>query len=118
MLSLADKKCVPCDDPDIPKLTLEEAKKYNKQVEGWSLEEVKSHLQISKEFKFKDFKEALEFVNRVGEISEEQDHHPNIYILYNKVKIILFTHIIRGLHENDFIIAAKIDQATKNYRPD
>lgn len=110
MSNLADKKCVPCDDPNIPKLSWQEAQELNNQVSGWNLEEVKEHLQISKEFKFKDFKEALDFVNKVGNLAEEQGHHPNIYIIYNKVKIILYTHIIRGLHENDFIMAAKIEK--------
>lgn len=113
MTKLANKKCVPCDDPSIPKLSREEAEELNRQVEGWDLEEVKEHLQISKEFRFKDFKEALDFVNRVGVIAEEQGHHPNLYIIYNKVKVILYTHVIRGLHENDFIMAAKIDGLIK-----
>jgi len=112
-MKLADKKCVPCEDASIPKLSLEEAKKLNKEVQGWVLEEVKGHLQISKEFRFKDFKEALEFVNKIGTIAEGQGHHPNIYLLYNKVKIILYTHVIAGLHENDFIMAAKFDRLLK-----
>jgi len=109
-MRLYDKKCVPCDDPSIPKLSQEEAEKLNKEVEGWTLEEKKDHLQISKQFKFAGFKEALGFVNKVGAIAEEQDHHPNLYIIYNKVKVILFSHVISGLHENDFIMAAKLDK--------
>ena len=109
MPNLAEKNCIPCDDPNIPKLSLGEAGQLNKQIEGWTLEEKNDHLQISKQFIFKDFKESLEFVNKVGKIAEEQNHHPNLYIIYNKVKVILYTHVIRGLHENDFIMAAKID---------
>src|SRR3989344_8493668 len=108
-MRLADKKCVPCEDASIPKLSLEEAKKLNEQVEGWNLEEKNRHLQISKQFKFRDFKEALDFVNKVGAIAEDQGHHPNLYIIYNKVKVVLYTHVIAGLHENDFILAAKTD---------
>lgn len=108
MISLADKKCVPCDDPTIPMLSLEEAEQLNKQIEYWTLEEKNGHLQISKQFKFKDFKESLYFVNKVGKIAQEQNHHPNLYIIYNKVKVIIYTHVIKGLHENDFILAAKI----------
>ena len=100
---------MPCEDASVPKLSLEEAGQLNKQIEGWTLEEKNDHLQISKQFIFKDFKESLEFVNKVGKIAEEQNHHPNLYIIYNKVKVILYTHVIRGLHENDFIMAAKID---------
>lgn len=121
-MKLVDKKCVPCDppaslrkalragDPSIPKLSRQEAEKLNKEVEDWTLEEKNDHLQISKQFEFKNFKEALEFVNKVGAIAQEQDHHPNLYIIYNKVKVILFSHVISGLHENDFILAAKIDR--------
>ena len=112
-MKLADKKCVPCDDPSVPKLSLEVAEALNKEVQGWVLEEVKGHLQISKEFRFKDFKEALDFINKVGDIAEKQGHHPNLYIIYNKVKVVLYTHIISGLHENDFIMAAKIDGLIK-----
>ncbi len=110
MSSLADKNCVPCEDSTIPKLSQEEAEKLNEQIDSWTLEEKNEHLQISKQFKFKDFKESLEFVNKVGDIAEEQNHHPNLYIIYNKVKVIIYTHVIGGLHENDFIIAAKIDK--------
>ncbi|MEX0621553.1 MAG: 4a-hydroxytetrahydrobiopterin dehydratase [Candidatus Woykebacteria bacterium] len=113
MIRLADKKCVPCDDPSIPKLSQEEAENLNQEVDGWDLEEKNGHLQISKQFKFKDFKESLGFVNRVGNTAEEQNHHPNLYIIYNKVKVILYTHVIAGLHENDFIMAAKIDELIK-----
>ena len=113
MVRLVDKKCVPCDDPSIPKLSLEQAEKLNKKVEGWTLEEKNDHLRISKEFKFKNFKESLGFVNKVGEISEDQGHHPNLYIIYNKVKVVLYSHVIKGLHENDFILAAKFDELVK-----
>ncbi|MDP2720666.1 MAG: 4a-hydroxytetrahydrobiopterin dehydratase [bacterium] len=113
-MGLADKKCVPCEDASTPKLSPEEAEKLNKEIESWSLEEKNEHLQISKEFKFKDFKEALGFVNKIGTIAEEQDHHPNLYIIYNKVKVVLYTHVIAGLHENDFIVAAKIDDLIKH----
>lgn len=110
MVSLADKKCVACDDANIPKLSKQEAEKLNKKVNGWTLEEKNGHLQISKQFKFKDFKDSLDFVNKVGQIAQQQNHHPNLYIIYNKVKVVIFTHVIFGLHENDFIIAAKLDE--------
>jgi 4a-hydroxytetrahydrobiopterin dehydratase len=64
---------------------------------------------LEREFKFDDFRQALDFVNEVGELAEEQGHHPDIYLSYGKVKIQLWTHKINGLHENDFIMAAKID---------
>ena len=66
--------------------------------------------KIEKSFKFKDFNEAMMFVNKVAEIAEEQGHHPDILIQWNKVTLTLWTHAIKGLHENDFILAAKIDE--------
>jgi 4a-hydroxytetrahydrobiopterin dehydratase len=64
---------------------------------------------LEREFRFGDFRQALDFVDEVGELAEEQGHHPDIYLSYGKVKIQLWTHKINGLHENDFIMAAKID---------
>ena len=87
-----------------------EIEKYLEELSsGWKWE--KNPDKITKEFKFKDFEEALSFTNAVGEIAEKEGHHPNIYIhSYNKVKIELWTHKIGGLHENDFILAAKIEE--------
>lgn len=110
MEHLASKKCIPCENPGIPRLTKIEAKALNKKVVGWLIEEKNGHLLISKSFKFRDFKEALEFVNKVADIAEAEGHHPNIYVVYNKVRLDIYTHVIKGLHENDFIIAAKIDK--------
>ena len=77
---------------------------------GW---ELLDNIKIKKEFKFKDFKGSLNFVNKVGALTEEEKHHPNITIIYNKVCITLSTHAIGGLSQNDFIMAAKIDQINK-----
>lgn len=73
---------------------------------GWELKEDK----IERKFEFKDFKEAMAFVNKVADIAESEGHHPDIEIKYNKVEIELSTHAIDGLSENDFIVAAKIDR--------
>ena len=110
MEDLASKKCVPCEDKTIPKLTESEAKKFNGRISGWSIEEKSDHPLLSKKFKFNDFKKSLEFVNKVAAIAEEEGHHPNIFIIYNKVRLDIYTHVINGLHENDFILAAKIDK--------
>lgn len=77
----------------------------------WSVED--EGKLISKQFKFKDFKEAMVFVNKLADLAEEQGHHPNIKISYNKVKLELTTHAIGGLSLNDFIIAAKIEEIRK-----
>ncbi len=85
----------------------EEIKKYLPQVPNWELEEGK----LVRRSKFKDFKEAIAFVNKVAVLAEKEQHHPNISVYgWNKVKLTCFTHKINGLHENDFILAAKIDK--------
>ncbi len=80
---------------------------FEKQVDGWNV--IEEH-HITKLFRFLNFREALRFVNLVGELAEEQGHHPDIYLAWGKVEITTWTHKINGLTENDFILAAKIDQ--------
>lgn len=111
-MSLSSLKCVACRG-DEPILTTVEIEKYLKEVhEEWLAEHPPAGgpTKIVREFKFKNFLEALKFVNNVAKIAEEEGHHPNIYLHdYKKVKLELFTHKIAGLHKNDFILAAKID---------
>ncbi len=76
---------------------------------GFRIHALDGYIGKVREFTFDDFRQALDFVNEVGELAEEQGHHPDIYLSYGKVKIELWTHKIDGLHENDFILAAKID---------
>lgn len=102
---LAQKKCVPCEGGMEP-LAKEAASELLKKVRGWELHDA---VQIKKKFKFKNFKGAMGFVNRVAEIAEGEGHHPDIHIYYNRVELVLTTHAIGGLSENDFIMAAKID---------
>ena len=106
-MTLAGKSCVPCRG-GIPPLTGEVARKLASDVAEWELNEEAT--RISRSFAFKDFKEALGFVNRVGELAEAEGHHPDFSIHWNTVDLVLWTHKIGGLHENDFIMAAKIDQ--------
>jgi 4a-hydroxytetrahydrobiopterin dehydratase len=105
--SLASKHCVPCRG-GIPPLTGEEAQRLLPGAPGWRLEE--NGTRLVRRFEFEDFKKAIEFVNRVADIAEEQGHHPDIAIHWNKVDLVLWTHKIGGLHENDFILAAKINR--------
>ena len=103
---LADKTCTPCEEGAEP-LRGEEIRRLSRDLApDWYVAE-EHHLE--REFTFDDFRQALDFVNQVGELAEEQGHHPDIYLSYGKVKIQLWTHKINGLHENDFIMAAKID---------
>jgi 4a-hydroxytetrahydrobiopterin dehydratase len=104
---LTQKQCVPCEG-GIPSLDKAAVKRLLTQVSGWSLE----GKWISKEIKFKNFVAAVEFVDRVADIAEEEGHHPDIHIHYNIVRFDIWTHAIDGLSENDFILAAKIDAAT------
>lgn len=106
-MDLTSQKCGPCEGGTKP-LTAEEAKTYLEEVKNWKLED--NGTKIERKFKFKDFKEALDFVNKVGEIAESEGHHPDIELGYGKVEIELSTHAIDGLSVNDFIIAAKINK--------
>jgi 4a-hydroxytetrahydrobiopterin dehydratase len=105
MAGLADKRCVPCTKGAEP-LKGEEIEKRKKEL-GPDWRVVDEH-HLERQFKFEDFRQALDFVNEVGKLAEEQGHHPDIYLSYGKVRIQLWTHKINGLHENDFIMAAKI----------
>lgn len=109
---LLNKKCVPCEG-GIPPLSEEKENKHMKEVEGWSLIREGIH-RIRKEFYLEDFKEAMNFVNNVADLAEEEGHHPDIYIYYDEVVLELHTHAIQGLHLNDFIMAAKINEMYKN----
>jgi len=105
MANLAAKKCVPCEG-GTPPFQGDKIQEYLKEVEGWELENDKL---IKKTFKFKSFRESIDFVNRVANIAEEENHHPDMYIRYTRVTFELTTHAIKGLSENDFIMASKID---------
>lgn len=106
MAGLAAKTCVPCRG-GVPPLRGAELVALQGQVDGWNV--VEEH-HITKSFKFPNFRQALEFVDRVGELAEEQGHHPDIFLAWGKVEITSWTHKINGLTESDFILAAKIDQ--------
>jgi 4a-hydroxytetrahydrobiopterin dehydratase len=105
MSDLASKTCVPCRG-GVPPLRGAELEELASQVPGW---EVVDEHHLWKEFRFANFREALDFVNRVGELAEEQGHHPDISLGWGRVGIRIFTHKINGLTESDFILAAKID---------
>ncbi len=107
---LASETCVPCRG-GVPSLTGQELAALQKQVDGWNV--LQEH-HITKTFTFPDFRQALAFVNKVGEMAEEQGHHPDIYLTWGKVEIKTWTHKIDGLTESDFILAAKIDQLARS----
>ncbi len=105
--SLAQKKCIPCEG-NVPPLTPAQAQEMMQHLNEWSLID-EAHL-LAKSFQFKDFKDTMQFVNAVAAIAEEEGHHPDLTVSYSSVTVELMTHAIGSLSENDFIVAAKIDE--------
>ncbi len=104
-MDLTQKKCVPCEGGVQP-LTAGEIRRFLPQTPGWT---VIKNKKIQRVFVLRDFKEAMKFVNKVAEVANTEDHHPDITINYKNVTLELWTHAIGGLSENDFIVAAKIN---------
>ena len=113
-ISLKTKKCIPCEGgaPPIAKEKIQ--KNLSHLKEGWRVDDDK---KIQRIFKFKDFKQAIRFINKVANIAENEGHHPDMRIFYSKVIVELTTHAIKGLSENDFIVAAKIDALYETEEP-
>ena len=112
MNDLLDKKCVPCEG-GVAAMNLQEIHKYQKKVDGWDVKSNEKKIYfLEKKFKVKDFLTSQKFVNQVGEISDTEGHHPDILFAWGYAIIKITTHAIEGLSENDFILAAKIDQIT------
>jgi 4a-hydroxytetrahydrobiopterin dehydratase len=109
MPDLASKTCVPCRG-GVPPLKGQELAQIHQQLPDWAHWKVINEHHIIRTFTFPDFKQALDFVNRVGAVAEEQGHHPDILLTWGKAEITLWTHKIDGLTESDFIMAAKIDR--------
>ena len=110
MSELKNKKCIPCEGGVIP-FDISEIHKYQKKVDDWNIvRNDKGIFFLEKNFNFKNFKDSQKFINNVGKISEEEGHHPDINFGWGYAKINITTHAIEGLCENDFILAAKIDQ--------
>jgi len=112
-MNLADKKCAACSG-DLPALTGPEAEAMAKSLDSaWQL--TYEQTRLYRQFQFKSFKGALKFVNLVGAVAEEEKHHPNFHFTWGEAEIELWTHEVGGLTENDFIVAAKIDQTYNDY---
>jgi 4a-hydroxytetrahydrobiopterin dehydratase len=107
-MKLIEQKCEPCRG-GTPPLSRQDAQVMLNEIPDWMLKDA----SIERTFQFRDFKESISFINKVAEIANEQDHHPDIHIYYSKVRIELSTHKINGLSKNDFILAAKIDDLLK-----
>jgi 4a-hydroxytetrahydrobiopterin dehydratase len=107
MNTLAGKQCIPCKGGVPPLRGQELARLADELGGGW---QVAAERQLEKEYQFKDFRGALDFTNKVGELAEAQGHHPDIYLAWGKVKLTIWTHKINGLTESDFVLAAKADR--------
>ena len=105
MTELSQKKCVPCEG-GVPKLSASQAEALLKEIPGWRLEGEKLRRQL----KFKDFVEAMKFINQMADVAEAEGHHPDFSVHYREVDLTIWTHAIGGLSENDFILAAKINE--------
>ena len=106
MTELAEKTCVPCRG-EVPALQGPDLENFHSEVPDWEI--VNAH-HLKRAYKFPDFRSALQFVNKVGEIAEQQGHHPDIFLTWGKAEVSIWTHKIDGLTESDFILAAKIDR--------
>lgn len=108
-MDLTKKQCKACEGCVDP-LSVEDENKYCQLIPQWHIDRDGVHT-LTRLFQFKHFKDAMQFINAVANIAEHEQHHPNIYLFsYNKVRIDLYTHALKGLSENDFIVAARIDQ--------
>ena len=110
MTDLIKKKCVPCEGGLIP-FDVSEIHKYQKKVDGWEVVKNENNIFfLFKKFNFKNFLDSQNFIDNVGKTSEDEGHHPDISFGWGYAEIKITTHAIEGLSENDFILAAKIDQ--------
>ncbi len=108
MNSLRQEKCIACK-PNSPHMTTQEIAELAPQIPSWQIVERDGEQRLERVFKFPDFAQALAFTMRVGELAEEEDHHPRILLEWGKVTVDWWTHKIGGLHRNDFIMASKTD---------
>jgi 4a-hydroxytetrahydrobiopterin dehydratase len=106
----AERHCVACK-PGTPPLPVAEVDALLGRLGGWTVEDAAGHRQLTKTYRFKGFMPAVEFVNRIAPIAEAEGHHPDLLVGYGAVTVELWTHAAGGLTENDFILAARIDQA-------
>ena len=110
MDNLKNKKCVPCEG-GVKSFNIDEIHKYQKKVDGWDVKKNSDEVYfLEKKFTFKNFIESQKFVNKIGMIAEQEGHHPDISFGWGYANIMVTTHAIEGLSENDFILASKIDK--------
>lgn len=108
-MTLADGKCVPCRGGE-PSLTEAEIANLHPQVSEWQFKQVDGIQRLERVFKLENYAEAVSFTNKIAAIAEEEDHHPLIVLEWGRVTVQWWTHVVKGLHQNDFIMAAKTDE--------
>jgi 4a-hydroxytetrahydrobiopterin dehydratase len=108
MAGLTQGSCVPCRG-GVPTLTEAEIAELTPEVPEWEVADVEGVLRLRRAFRFRDFRQALDFATQVGELAEREQHHPDLHIAWGRVVVETWTHKIHGLHRNDFILAAKTD---------
>jgi 4a-hydroxytetrahydrobiopterin dehydratase len=106
-MDFTQKRCVPCEG-GIPKMTADQVEESLRSLDGWDAR--LDATQLHKHYRFKDFRQAVAFVNAMAALAEDEGHHPDFCVHYNAVDVTLWTHAIGGLSENDFILAAKLDR--------
>jgi 4a-hydroxytetrahydrobiopterin dehydratase len=112
MTALTQAHCEACR-ADAPKVSDDELAELIKQIPDWNIETRDGHMELEKVFLFKNFRHALAFTNAVGEIAEAEGHHPGLFTEWGKVTVTWWSHSIKGLHRNDFIMAARTDEVAK-----
>ena len=113
MTALTDLQCVACR-PGVPPATANEIRAWSREIPDWEVISVRGAPRLRRTFRFPDFASALAFTNAVGELAESEGHHPRIVTQWGRVTVTTWTHAIQNLHRNDFILAAKIDQAVED----
>ena len=109
MSELSQLKCIACRGGD-PQLTESEIAELHPQVVDWQIIEVDGIKRLQRMFKLKNYAQALDLTNKIAAIAEEEDHHPSIILEWGRVTVQWWTHVVKGLHKNDFIMAAKTDR--------
>jgi 4a-hydroxytetrahydrobiopterin dehydratase len=109
MQDLKHSVCIPCEEGGDP-MTEDQMKNYTSQVPDWQIIDKESIAKLQKEFKLKNFVEAITFADKIGALAESNGHHPRLIIDWGKVTVLWWTHAVKGLHRNDFIMAAKTDE--------
>ena len=113
MTTLSQQQCVPCQG-NVSPVTDEEIAQYQPQIPDWSVKEENQTRYLERSYRLRNFKTALALAQRIGEVAEQENHHPTLIVEWGKLTVQWWTHTIQGLHQNDFVMAAKTDEMVAN----